>query len=116
MEKGVKKERVIESSGNVYADLGFEHPEEELAKAKLVSAIASVMRSEGLTQAKLAPIVCLDQPQISRLLRGQTGGFSTDRLIRILNMLGHDVEITVVPKPLNADRVTETRVSRFKST
>ena len=107
----MKKKTVTESSGNVYADLGFEYPEEELAKAKLVSAIASVMRSQGLSQAKLAPIVGLDQPQISRLLRGQTGGFSSDRLMRILHLLGHDVEITVLPKPLNTDRVAETRVS-----
>ena len=34
-----EREGVIEGSGNVFSDLGFEHPEEELAKAKLTSML-----------------------------------------------------------------------------
>lgn len=106
-----ERDKVTAGSGNVFADLGFEHPEEELAKAKLVQAISNVMKSKRLTQANLAGVIGLDQPQVSRLLRGQTGGYSTDRLIKILNLLGQDVEIRVKEKPGRAKRSAHLVVS-----
>jgi predicted XRE-type DNA-binding protein len=52
-----------------------------------------------LTQTRAAHILRIDQPKISRLLRGQLSGFSTERLIHFLTLLGRDVEITVKPAP-----------------
>ncbi|MEZ0327605.1 MAG: helix-turn-helix domain-containing protein [Fimbriimonas sp.] len=95
---------VIEGSGNVFADLGFENPDEERAKADLVLAIARLMRTRKISQAQVAQQIGLDQPQVSRLLRGYTEGYSTDRLMRILTQLGQDVEIRVRPKPKTANR------------
>jgi predicted XRE-type DNA-binding protein len=86
------------SSGNVFADLGFENPEEELAKAKLVSALSDVIEQTGLTQARVAALLGIDQPTVSKLLRGRTEGFTSDRLMRLLNLLGQDVDISVRPK------------------
>jgi uncharacterized membrane protein len=37
-------------------------------------------------------------PKISRL-RGQLSGFSTERLMHFLTLLGRDVEITIKPAP-----------------
>ena len=37
----------------------------------------------------------VDQPKISALTSGRLEGFSTDRLMRFLNELGCDVEISV---------------------
>ena len=51
------EETITESSGNVFADLGFENPEEELAKAKLVVALSQVIAQTGLTQSKVADIL-----------------------------------------------------------
>ncbi len=90
--------KVTQSSGNVFADLGFANPEEELAKAKLVSAIAEVIHETGLSQTKVAALLGVDQPSVSQLLRGRTGGFTSDRLMRLLNLLDQDVEISVRPK------------------
>lgn len=94
------------SSGNVFADLGFENPEEELAKAKLARALGEVIKGKGLSQSKVATLLGVDQPTVSRLLRGHTGGFTVDRMMRLLNRLGQDVEIAVSPK-----RGDEARVS-----
>jgi predicted XRE-type DNA-binding protein len=99
-------EKVTCSSGNVYADLGFANPEEELAKAKLVNALAEVIRDRGLAQTQVAVLLGVDQPTVSKLLRGRTGGFTSDRLMRLLNLLGQDVEISVRPK-----RSEEARIS-----
>ena len=98
--------KVTQSCGNVFADLGFAHPEEELAKAKLVSALGRVIREKDLAQKGVAALLGVDQPTISKLLRGRTGGFTSDRLMRLLNLLDQDVEISVRPK-----RTEEARVS-----
>jgi len=99
-------EAITESSGNVFADLGFEDPEEELAKAKLVVVLSQVIAQTGLTQTKVAEVLGVDQPTVSKLLRGRTSGFTSDRLMRLLNLLGQDVDISVTPK-----RSKEARVS-----
>ena len=99
------------SSGNVFADLGFEYPEEELAKAQLVFQIVELVRARGLTQTASARLLALPQPKVSLLLRGQMAGFSTDRLIRLLNRLDQDVEIVVRAKA-SARRPGRVRVIR----
>lgn len=103
------EEKLTRGSENVFADLGFENPDEELAKAKLVSAIAEVIANRKLTQARAAEIIGIDQPAVSKLLRGRTGGFSIDRLFGILNRLGQDIEISIRPKP--SEDMREAKVS-----
>ena len=93
-----RREKVEESSGNVFADLGLPNAEELLVKAKLVSKISQLIEGKGLTQAETARRTGLDQPKVSRLLRGQLSGFSADRLFAILNRLGHSVEVRISPK------------------
>ena len=85
-------------SGNVFADLGFEDAEERLLKAELATKIAQLIEKKGWTQAQTAERTALDQPKVSRLLRGQLSGFSADRLFAILNRLGHSVEVRISPK------------------
>jgi predicted XRE-type DNA-binding protein len=86
------------SSGNVFADLGFEHPDEELAKAQLILRIVELLRGRGLTQTAAGQLLGLPQPKVSLLYRGQVAGFSTDRLIRLLNRLDQDVDIVIRSK------------------
>jgi predicted XRE-type DNA-binding protein len=90
---------VEESSGNVFADMGLPNPEERLAKADLAIRVAGVIRARRLTQADAARILKIDQPKVSRLLRGQLSGFSTERLMQFLTLLGRDVEIVIKRAP-----------------
>jgi predicted XRE-type DNA-binding protein len=94
-----KTVEVEEGSGNVFADIGLPNPEERLAKADLAIRIAAVIRSRRLTQARAARMLNIDQPKISRLLRSQLSGFSTERLMHFLTLLGRDVEIIVKRVP-----------------
>jgi predicted XRE-type DNA-binding protein len=87
--------RIEEGSGNVFADLGLPNPEERLTKADLAMQISAALRARRLTQAKAAILFGIDQPKVSRLLRGQLSGFSTERLIHFLTLLGQDVVIVV---------------------
>ena len=88
---------VQEGSGNVFADLGLPDAEERLTKADLALRITDIIRARRLTQARAAALFGIDQPKISRLLRGQLSGFSTERLIHFLTRLGQDVVIVVKP-------------------
>ncbi|MDQ6907348.1 MAG: helix-turn-helix domain-containing protein [Chloroflexota bacterium] len=90
-------------SGNVFADLGLPNADELLAKAKIVGQISDLIEARRLTQTDAAETLGIDQPSLSRLLRGRTSGFSMDRLIRMLNAFDCDVTITVSPKPATRD-------------
>ncbi len=89
------REKVQTSSGNVFTDLGFADSEERLLKAKLASKIAQLIAKRRWTQSQTAERIGLDQPKVSRLLRGQLSGFSVDRLFAVLNRLGHSVEVRI---------------------
>ena len=94
-----RKRDHIESSGNVFADLGLPQSEEALAKAELVQKITAIIEQRRLTQAQAAEILGVDQPKISALKRGRLSGFALERLVRFLVLLGQDVEIVVKSHP-----------------
>ena len=89
----------VVGSGNVFADLGHAKPEEALAKAVLANQTAEIMELTQPTQAEAAVLLRVDQPKISALTRGRLAGFSLDRLVRFLVLLGSDVEIVVKARP-----------------
>ena len=95
---------VSAGSGNVFADLGFAEPEEELAKAQLASHIRQVIKRRRLTQVAAAALMGIDQPKVSALLNGRLANFSTERLMRLLTTLGQDIEIVVREKPSGLER------------
>lgn len=93
------KIKVEVGSGNVFADLELPNPEEHLAKAELASRIGEAIRQKRLSQAATAGLLGIDQPKVSRLLRGHLTNFSAERLMHFLTLLGQDVEIVVKPTP-----------------
>jgi len=92
---------VMASSGNVFADIGLPEPEEELTKAQLASHIRQAIKRRRLTQVAAAALTGVDQPKVSALLNGRLANFSSERLMRLWTVLGHDVDITVKTKPRN---------------
>ena len=95
---------VTSSSGNVYADLGYENPEEMLLKAHLVMRLSQAIKAKGLNQYQAAEVLGIDQPKISALVRGQFRGYSLERLFKFLNAFDLDVEVNVKSKPEERDR------------
>jgi len=83
------------SSGNIYADLGFDDSEEMVAKAGLVREIRRTMDRRGLTQAQVTKLTGVDQPTLSKLLRGRMSNFSFDRLTEMLRVLGRNMVLLV---------------------
>src|SRR3954468_9304979 len=89
---------VKRGSGNVFVDLGFERPEEELLKAQLVREIRDIIKRRRLTQAKAAELLGLKQPDVSMLITGRVHKFSLERLLRCVRRLDRDVTIIIRPR------------------
>jgi predicted XRE-type DNA-binding protein len=87
------------SSGNVFADLNLPQANDLLAKAELAAKIIAEIQRRRLTQSQAATILGIDQPKISALKQGKLSGFSIERLMRLLLLLGRDIEISVKGKP-----------------
>ena len=95
--KAKRSTKVTESSGNIFADLGFADPAQEQIKAHLMLQIYRIIKKRKLTQTEAAEILGVRQPHVSGLMRGQSGAFSVERLMEFLTAVGQDVEITVRP-------------------
>jgi predicted XRE-type DNA-binding protein len=98
MARGVRNQ-VIDSSGNIFADIGLPDAAELGAKARLGAAICNIVTRKRLTQSEVASALGINQPKVSALLNYKLDGFSVERLMTFLVALGHDVEIVVRAKP-----------------
>jgi len=87
------------SSGNVFADLNLPLADDLLAKAELAAKIIAEIERRRMTQTRAAATLGVDQPKISALKQGKLSGFSIERLLRFLLLLGRDIEITVKGRP-----------------
>lgn len=88
---------VTKSSGNVFRDLGFseEKSAELMLKSSLLQALQETIKGRGWKQIEAAVHLGIDQAKVSKLLRGQMAGFSIERLVHFLSLLGQNVEVTV---------------------
>ena len=98
---GLKKFKIMPSSGNVFRDLGLRREEAEhlLVRADLMIQVQKLIESHGLKQRTAAKILGVTQPRVSDLLRGRIDLFSTDALIDMLARLGATVCLTVKVRP-----------------
>ena len=91
--------KVHDSSGNVFQDMGMRDAEERLAKAELARLIRKDITTRGLTQTEAAELLDIRQPDISDLVRGKLARFSMCRLEKFLNRLDLEIRIQVGPRP-----------------
>jgi len=82
-------------SGNVFKDLGFEHPEQELLRAELAYCVFKAIAEKKITQTQAAQLMGVTQPDISKLKHGQYFRFTAERLFKFLNDLDYDVDIHI---------------------
>lgn len=92
---------MIPSSGNVFADLGFEREEAEhlRIRSNLMIAVRRLIEDRSLTQAQAAELFGVTQPRISNLVRGRIDLFSIDTLVDMLARAGIKVELNLSDMP-----------------
>src|SRR5579872_1497012 len=99
-----KKEEFVRGSGNVFADLGLEDSEEELAKAQLALAIRRIIKARGLTQVEAARLLNTDQARVSELMNGKIAAMTYDRLLKFLRAMDYNVRFVFEPVPQDPER------------
>lgn len=92
--------KVIESSGNVFEDLGFDASEAEnlRLRSQLMIELERLIHDSRLTQNEAAELLGIQQSRVSDLVRGKIDRFSIDTLVNLLGKAGRSVEITVKRK------------------
>lgn len=91
-------EPVIESCGNVFADLGFSPEESTLLamRAELMARLRETIAREGWTQTDAAAHLGIGQSRVSDLVRGKWDKFSLDMLVTLATRAGRKVALAVV--------------------
>jgi predicted XRE-type DNA-binding protein len=97
MAKRIQVTTVEQSSGNVFADLGFENAEELGTKLRLSVVINKILEERKLTQTEAARVLGVNQPKVSALMSYKLEGFSVERLMHFATALEHDVVIEIRP-------------------
>ena len=87
------KEQIVESTGNVFADLGFEPGEAAILqmRAKLMNDLRVYIESSGITQSEAAERLGIAQSRVSDLVRGKWEKFSLEMLITLEARMGRQV-------------------------
>jgi predicted XRE-type DNA-binding protein len=93
-----RRETVEIGSENVFRDLGRTEAGERQLRTRLAMKLNELIAREGLTQGRVAERFGIPQPHISELKHYKLSRFSSERLLRFLTLLDHDVEIVIRPK------------------
>ena len=93
----MNKEPVTDSSGNVFADLGFSAEESTLLamRAELMALLRDTIKQRGWTQQEAAEKLGIGQSRVSDLMRGKWEKFSLGMLIILTTRTGQRVGLVV---------------------
>ena len=91
------KKITVNSSGNVFVDLGFPQDEAVILQMRsdLMIDLRKFVKSKGLTNAQAALILGLSQSRVSDLLNGKWEKFSLEMLITLATRAGMRVSINL---------------------
>ena len=89
------KEAIVESSGNVFADLGFDPAEAAILqmRSRLMNDLRGYIESNQLTQVEAAARLGIAQSRVSDLIRGKWEKFSLEMLITLESRIGRKVTL-----------------------
>jgi predicted XRE-type DNA-binding protein len=89
------RETIVNSSGNVFTDLGYSSDEAAMLQmhADLMVAVRKFIKTKKLTQTRAAEILGLSQPRVSDLIKGRWEKFSLEMLITLATRAGMHVRL-----------------------
>lgn len=89
---------IIESSGNVFVDLGFDPAEAAILhmRARLINDLRSYIKSRGMTSTRAARKLGISRSRVEELMRGEWEKFSLEMLITLAARAGCKVNLELV--------------------
>ena len=96
---------LLHGSGNVFRDFGRADADVQQTKALLAANIIGILDDEGLSTRKAEARTGVSHADFTRIRNVQLDRFTIDRLMTVLNKLGHqvDVQIDVHPRPISEE-------------
>jgi predicted XRE-type DNA-binding protein len=94
-----RKLEIMRGSDNPFRDVGLSDPDTKLMKADLAAGIMRILRERGLTGTVAAALAQVPEADISRIRNADLNRFTIDRLVRILNRLDRQIEVSVTMRP-----------------
>lgn len=96
--------RPVSSSGNLFRDADLPNADFEHLRASLAGKIIALLDEQGLSARQAQELTGFADSDFSRMRKVKLTRFSLDRLVKILNKLGQDVDFEVHPRaqPLTA--------------
>ena len=88
-----RKKRPV--SYNVFADMGFENPEEELLKSGIISSLRTLIEEKPLTMKQVTSLWRMEASAVAELLRGHWGDYPVERLFQFAAALERNVRVTI---------------------
>ncbi len=95
MKKEEEKLEIVRGSGNVWADFGYADANIRQAKDILAAEISGILDQRKLSTRKAHALTGFAAADFSRVRNADYGRFTLDRLIRMLNALDNEREVTV---------------------
>jgi predicted XRE-type DNA-binding protein len=86
---------LVRGSGNVFRDFGRPDADVQQTKALLAARIISILDDEGLSTRKAQARTGIAQADFARIRNARLDRFTIDRLMTILNKLGHQVDVQI---------------------
>lgn len=110
-----KKAPIVESSGNVFEDIGFSHEEARLhlLKSELMLKIGRRLEARGLTQHAASKVLGISQPRVSDLVNGKVSQFSIDMLFTLAARAGLEVSVDARDRETNQSPTSTLTAARF---
>lgn len=95
---------IVRGSGNVYRDFGRPDTDIRQLKAILAARIIGILDDAEMSIRGAEAETGVKASEFSRIRNAKLGRFTIDRLITIINKLGHEVDVHVElrPAPANA--------------
>lgn len=102
----VATENLIVGGGKSVCDeIGIPMSPIDMLKVNLAAFVSRIVQDKGMTQAEAADVLGIDQPKVSKLLRGRLAEFSVERLIGFVLALGQPIDLSI-----GSDKKTKRRV------
>jgi predicted XRE-type DNA-binding protein len=111
MNKLPKDDKLLltRSSGNIFADLGFDNAEATnlLMRSDLMRAIEKWFKASGLTQSAAAKQLGVPQSRFNLLLKSKINEFSLDALVNLGTAAGLKLKLVSSQPPAKAPRAVK---------
>lgn len=87
----------VATDANLFRALELPNAEERHTKTQLALRFAEVLDESGLSPTDVSKRTGLSPADVADVVRGRTGGFTIDRMLKALTALNQNVEIRVSP-------------------